>query len=171
MYISEKMVKSFIKNIKIGELKLPSTTDIYENSTCAIFNSITFFISLPGIFTLYKVRQRDRAKGEEGKHIQASSVQFSRSVVSNSLRPHGLQHASLPCSSPTPRACSNSCPSSWWCCPTISSSRQTFSFYFKLSTVRLRSKVPLEKNKILEFRYKTAHFFFNKFSHSYNTTI
>ena len=38
--------------------------------------------------------------------------QFSHSVVSNSLRPHGLQHARLPCSSPTPGACSNSCPSS-----------------------------------------------------------
>ena len=50
------------------------------------------------------------------------SVQFSRSVVSNSLRPHGLQHARLPCPSPTPRTCSNSCPSSWWCHPTISSS-------------------------------------------------
>ena len=152
------MVKSFIENIKIGDLKLPSTTNIYENSTCAILNSITFSISLPGIFTLYKVRQRDRAK-EEGKHIQASSVQFRRSVVSNSLRPRGLQHANLPCPSPTPRACSNSCPSSWWCRPTISSVRQTFSFQFKLSTVRLRSKVPLEKNKILEFRYST---FFSK---------
>ena len=42
--------------------------------------------------------------------------------MSNSLRPHGLKHASLPCPSPTPRACSNSCPSSWWWHPTISSS-------------------------------------------------
>ena len=50
------------------------------------------------------------------------SVQFSCSVVSDSLRPHGLQHARLPCPSPTPRACSNSCPLSWWCHPTISSS-------------------------------------------------
>ena len=41
-----------------------------------------------------------------------SSVQFSHSVVSDSLQPHGLQHASLPCPSPTPRACSISCPSS-----------------------------------------------------------
>ena len=47
------------------------------------------------------------------------SVQFNHSVVSNSLRPHGLQHARLPCPSPTPRACSNSCPSSQWCYPTI----------------------------------------------------
>ena len=49
-------------------------------------------------------------------------VQFSLSVVSNSLWPHGLQHARLPCPSPTPGACSNSCPLSWWCYPTISSS-------------------------------------------------
>ena len=46
--------------------------------------------------------------------------QFSCSVMCNSLRPHGLQHARLPCPSPTPRACSNSCPQSWWCHPTIS---------------------------------------------------
>ena len=40
--------------------------------------------------------------------------------MSNSLRPHGLQHARLPCPSPTPRAYSNSCPSHWWCHPTTS---------------------------------------------------
>ena len=50
------------------------------------------------------------------------SVQFSRSVMSNSLQPHGLQHARLPYPSLIPGACSNSCPSSWWCHPTISSS-------------------------------------------------
>ena len=48
------------------------------------------------------------------------SVQFSCSVVSDSLQPHGLQHDRLPCLSPTPVACSNLCPSSWWCHPTIS---------------------------------------------------
>ena len=56
-----------------------------------------------------------------------SSAQFSHSVLSDSLWPHGLQHARLPCPSPTPRACSNSCPSSWWCHPTISSSVVPFS--------------------------------------------
>ena len=43
------------------------------------------------------------------------------------LRPQGLQHARLPCPSPTPGACSNSCPSSWWCHPPISSSVIPFS--------------------------------------------
>ena len=52
----------------------------------------------------------------------ATSIQFSHSVVSNSLWPHGLQHARLPCLSSTPGACSDSCLLSWWCHPTISSS-------------------------------------------------
>ena len=51
-----------------------------------------------------------------------SSVQFSPSVLSDSLQPHGLQHARSPCPSPTPRVYSNSCPLSRWCHPTISSS-------------------------------------------------
>ena len=55
------------------------------------------------------------------------SVQFSHSVVSDSLRPHGLQHARPPCLSPIPGTCSNSCPSSQWCHPTISSSVIPFS--------------------------------------------
>ena len=55
------------------------------------------------------------------------SVQFSRSVMSNSLRPRELQHARPPCPSPTPRVHSNSCPLSWWCHPAISSSVIPFS--------------------------------------------
>ena len=52
----------------------------------------------------------------------STSVQFSHSVVSNSLWPRGLQHARLPCRSLSPGACSNSYPLSQWCHPTISSS-------------------------------------------------
>ena len=55
------------------------------------------------------------------------SVQFSRSVVSSSLQPHGLQPSRPPCPSPTPRVHSNSCPSSWWCHPAISFSVDPFS--------------------------------------------
>ena len=56
-------------------------------------------------------------------HQNYWSVQFSCSLVCDSLWPHGLQHARLPCPSPTPRAyCSNSCPHSQWCHPIISSS-------------------------------------------------
>ena len=53
---------------------------------------------------------------------QSLSVQFSRSVVSNSLRPHQSQHSRPPCPSPTPGVHSDSRPSSWWCHPAISSS-------------------------------------------------
>ena len=56
-----------------------------------------------------------------------SSFQFSCSVVSDSLRPHGLQQARLPCPSPTPGAYSNSYPLNWCCYPTISSSVVPFS--------------------------------------------
>ena len=59
------------------------------------------------------------------------SVQFSHSVVSDSLRSHGLQHSRLPCPSPTPGACSNSCSSSQWCQPTISSSVIPFSSHLQ----------------------------------------
>ena len=52
--------------------------------------------------------------------LQFSSVQFSRSVVSNSLWPHELQHARTPCPSPPPGVYQNPCPLSWWCHPTIS---------------------------------------------------
>ena len=59
--------------------------------------------------------------------LETVSFQFGRSVVSNSLRTHGLQHARLPCPSPTPIAYSNSCPLSWWCHPTVLSSVVPFS--------------------------------------------
>ena len=59
--------------------------------------------------------------------IYVSSVQLSRSVVSNSLRPLELQHARPPCPSPTPAVHSDSCPSSQWCHPDISSSVTPFS--------------------------------------------
>ena len=59
------------------------------------------------------------------------SVQFSLSVMSYSLWPHGLQHARPPCPSPTPRVYSNSCPFNWWCHPTISSSIIPYSFHLQ----------------------------------------
>ena len=59
--------------------------------------------------------------------ISINSVEFSRSVVSNSLQPHELQHSRPPCPSPTPRVYPDSCPLSWWCHPTISSSVVPFS--------------------------------------------
>ena len=79
----------------------------------------------------YKISYYDHVKHLQDIYLSLETVlvgkqsktkylfQFSHSVVSSSLWP---QHARLPCPSPTPRACSNSCPSSWWCHPAISSS-------------------------------------------------
>ena len=72
-------------------------------------------------------------------------VQFSHSLMSDSLWPHGLQHPMPPCPSLTPRACSNSCPLSWWCHPIISSSfvpfsscLQSFPVFFNESVLRIQ---------------------------------
>ena len=75
-------------------------------------------------FILLSYYYLDTKTGEiQLKKLQTNiSHQFSHSVMSNSLLPHGLQHSRLPRPSPTPGACSNSCPSSWWCHPAISSS-------------------------------------------------
>ena len=72
---------------------------------------------LQGVFS-----PKDVSSGSRCIKASVGSVQFSRSVMFDSLWPHGVQHAGLPCPSPTPRAYSNSCPSSQWCHPTISSS-------------------------------------------------
>ena len=82
-----------------------------------------------GFFTSWATRE---ALGVHSKKslkwkFRFSSVQFSCSVVSDSLRPHELQHARPPCPSPTPGVYPNSCPSSWWCHPAISSSVVPFS--------------------------------------------
>ena len=72
-------------------------------------------------------------------------VQFSHSLMSDSLWPHGLQHPMPPCPSLTPRACSNSCPLSRWCHPIISSSfvpfsscLQSFPVFFNESVLRIQ---------------------------------
>ena len=81
--------------------------------------------------------------------------QFSHSVESNSLWPHGLQHTRPPCSSPTPGVCSNSCPSSQWCHPTISSSVVPFSCFqsipesrsFQMSLLSIYPSIRVSSNE------------------------
>ena len=74
-----------------------------------------------------RVRIHEHAEKRPCGDITTSQSQFSHSVMSDSLQPHGLQHARLPCLSPAPRAFSNSCPSSQWCHPIISSPVVPFS--------------------------------------------
>ena len=93
---------------------------IYSNSAKLMYTEEQPFKRFPEPYTEYGL----------GVNIWVS-VQFSHSAMSDSLRPHGLQHARPPCWSSTPGACSNSCPSSWWCHPTISSSVIPFSSCFQ----------------------------------------
>ena len=90
-----------------------------------------------------------------------SSVQLSCSVVSDCLRPHELQHTRLPCPSPSHRACSNSCPLSWWCHPTISSSVVPSPPAFNLSQHQGLFKWVSSSNqvdKVLEFQLQHQSF-------------
>ena len=93
------------------------------------------------------------------------SIQFSRSVMSNSLWPRGLQHTRLPCPSPTPGACSNSCPSSQWCHPTIPSSVVPFSscpqsFPPSGSFLRISSSHQVAKVLELQLQYQSFQWTF-----------
>ena len=92
--------------------------------------------------------------------LSQTSVQFSCSVVSHSLWPHGLQHSRLPCPSPTPRASSNSCPLSRWCHPTISSSVVPFSCLqsFPASESFQMSQFFVSGGQILEFQLQHQSF-------------
>ena len=85
------------------------------------------YIATLKMWVVSGVQKMASSQGVANLEASENSVQFSRSVVSNSLWPHELQHPRPPCPSPTPRTCSNSCPSSWWCHPTISSSVVPFS--------------------------------------------
>ena len=99
---SEEKLKSFLMKVKEESEKAGLKLNIQKTKTLASY-------PIPS------------------RHI--SSVQFSRSVMSDSLRPHESQHARPPCPSPTPRVHSDSRPSSWWCHPAISSLVVSFFSY------------------------------------------
>ena len=93
------------------------------------------------------------------KYKLFSSVQFSRSVVSDSLRPHESQHARPPCPSPTPGVHSNSCPWSWWCYPIISSSVTPFSScpqFLPASVFSNESTLPIRWPKYWSFSFSIS---------------
>ena len=97
----------------------------------SLFLAVQPPLHLPYLVLLPKGRSPQasllRCLQDEAILLKEASVQCSRSVMSNSLRPHGLHHGRLPCPLPTSGAYSNSCPSSRWCHPTISSSVVPFS--------------------------------------------
>ena len=104
--------------------------------------------------SLFKLRLKDTS-------LLITSVQFSCTVVSNSLQPHGMQHARPPCPSSTPGVYSNSCPLIQWCHPTISSSVIPFSFhlqFFPASGSFQMSQFFTPGGQILEFQLQYQSF-------------
>ena len=102
-----------------------------------VFQGYILSPCLFNLYTEYIMRNPRLDKVQTGIKIagrnvnQFSSVQFSCLVLSNSLRPHGLQHARPPCPTPTPRVYPNSCPLSRRCHPVISSSVIPFSSHLQ----------------------------------------
>ena len=101
-------------------INLPHDKNLHQ------FNSVQS-LSHVWLFYIDEYNFKTRRKGFSFANESFSSVQFSCSVVSDSLQLHELQHVRLPCPSPTPGAHSDSCPSSPWCHPAISSSVVPFS--------------------------------------------
>ena len=96
-----------------------------SGTACQVFPKFDFLTVQTPLYTYLEEQYTTTQFSSQIKMI--SSVQFSCSVVSDSLWSHGPQHARPPCLSPTPGVYSNSCPLSWWCHPTISSSVISFS--------------------------------------------
>jgi len=97
-----------------GKISYFKASLILRCMTKAWWFGFTFHIPFVSNGSFHPAQQIPKAE-------EISSVQFSCSVVSDSLRPHGLQHARPPCPPPTPGVYLNSCPLSQWCHPTISS--------------------------------------------------
>ena len=95
----------------------------------SVFVPILCYFDYCGFVILFEVRETDSSNSIflSQECCVYQSLQFSRSVVSDSLQPHEPQHARPPCPSPSPRVYPNSCPLSWWCHPSISSSVFPFS--------------------------------------------
>ena len=106
-------------------LKITNCTNLFSILTKHLSCTIDVTFAVLGVTA--KIAWISFSYGQ--KNCFHCSAQFSRSVNSlfDSLWPHGLQHTRPPCPSPTPGAYSNSCPSNWWCHPTISSSVVPFS--------------------------------------------
>ena len=113
------------------------------------------------LFSVSLSCQSRAGMGNFNSSVWVSSVQFSRLVVSDSLRPHELQHARPPCPSPTAGVYPNSCPSSQWCHPAISSSVVPFTSCpqsLPASEFFPMSQLSHEVAKVLEFQLQHQSF-------------
>ena len=104
------------------------------------------------------VSRRDGKGDSDNTTVQFSSVQFSCSVVSDSLRPHESQHTRPPCPSPSPGVHSDSCPSSPWCHPAIPSSVVPFN-----RQVKIHCYLGPQLGSFLGHKYRHMHPHFSRF--------
>ena len=135
--MSAKGTRTFPSPYKTSNRSQPSTSFYLAVRWCLSFEQVSQSFWLTGIlFSVVTCRVSEGRSFSLDKCTQLdipcsltaiSSVQFSRSVVSDSLWPYESQHTRPPCPSPTPGVYSNTCPSSWWCPPAISSSVVPFS--------------------------------------------
>ena len=121
-----------------------------------------------GKIVIYRWLYRSKMRNQEKKKIKwnyvpFSSVQFSHSVVSSSLRPHGLQHARPPCPSPTPGIYPNSCPLSRWWHPTIS--------IFVLCAFKTWKNLVPQMEKHRPGTWKTVHTHTHTHTHTESKTL
>ena len=101
----------------------------------------------------------------KGAFLCTLHLLLSHSVMSNSLQPHGLQHTRLPCPLPSPGSCSNSCPLSRWCHPTVSSPVDPFSSCLYLSQPQglfqwVSSSHQVDKVLVFQLQHQPFHWIF-----------
>ena len=124
-------------SLKKGEERLEMTNEWAEWLTCNRGPHLVLCTTLSSMSFFFFFWSEAWVFGQNRSNVFFSNCwlqysQFSGSVLSNSLQPHGLQHAMPPCPSPISGASSNSRPLSWWCHPTISSS--VISFFSRLQS-------------------------------------
>ena len=119
-----------VYDMHLNSLKTPACFPLLEfpsgHTVLGKLQWITAFSATSFVYWNDKWNIYPQAKASE-KTGSRTELLFSCSVVSLSLWPQGMQHARLPCPSSSPTVCSNSCPLSWWCHPTISSFVNPFS--------------------------------------------
>ena len=135
---------------------IPSTSSPFLCSAkCLLYQDISSRRKGTVLFILYPQHWQ--------QCLAHSLLLFSLSVMSDSLQPHGPQHARLPCPSPSPRVSSSSCPLCWWCHPTISSSVVPFSSYlqsFPASGSFLMSWFLHQVAKVLKLQHQSFQWIF-----------
>ena len=124
------LLSNLMNKFSFWRMVMHSLGYLVSSQVCEGSNKLHVCLGVRNIHSIIKGMPENRAFNLISC-VKYCTVQFNRSVVSDSLQPHGLQHSRPPCPSPTPGVYSNSCPLSRWCHPAISSSVVPFSSCLK----------------------------------------